>query len=148
MPVSEVAGPEGTVVTLFVLEFLCLNGLGAGFGAFSIWRPKVTASAFSRPASVGRGRWLTAVPCVPGSNDSSATAELLLRSHNRNDCLLLSHRPTSVECGGSLSTSEVKRHRAQLVLGWGTAWEDLRVLSAFHFQFCSCSPDKAPSFER
>ena len=34
MPVSEVAGPEGTVVTLFVLEFLCLNGLGAGFGAF------------------------------------------------------------------------------------------------------------------
>ena len=32
---------------------------------------------------------------------------------------------------GSLSTSEVKRHRARLVLGWGTAWEDLRVLSAF-----------------
>jgi hypothetical protein len=36
-----------------------------------------------------------------------------------------------VECTGSLSTSEVKRHRARLVLGWGTAWEDLRVLSAF-----------------
>ena len=28
-------------------------------------------------------------------------------------------------------TSEVKRRRARLVLGWGTAWEDLRVLSAF-----------------
>ena len=26
---------------------------------------------------------------------------------------------------------KVKRHRARLVLGWGTAWEDLRVLSAF-----------------
>ena len=35
----------------------------------------------------------------------------------------------------SLLTSEVKQHRARLVLGWGTAWEDLRVLSAFaHFR--------------
>ena len=40
-------------------------------------------------------------------------------------------RPYRVECTGSLSTSEVKQHRAWLVLGWGTAWEDLRVLSAF-----------------
>ena len=39
-------------------------------------------------------------------------------------------RPYHVECTGSLLTSEVKRHRARLVLGWGTAWEDLRVLSA------------------
>ena len=42
-------------------------------------------------------------------------------------------RPYRVECTGSLSTSEVKRHRARSVLGWGTAWEDLRVLPAF---FC------------
>ena len=41
-------------------------------------------------------------------------------------------RPYRVECTGSLSNSEVKRHRARLVLGWGTAWEDLWVLSAFH----------------
>ena len=40
-------------------------------------------------------------------------------------------RPYHVECTGSLLTSEVKRHRARLVLGWGTAWEDLRVLPAF-----------------
>ena len=40
-------------------------------------------------------------------------------------------QPYHVECTGSLLTSEVKRHRARLVLGWGTAWEDLRVLSAF-----------------
>ena len=39
-------------------------------------------------------------------------------------------RPYHVECTGSLLTSEVKRHRARLVLGWGTAWEDLRVLPA------------------
>ncbi len=41
-------------------------------------------------------------------------------------------RPYRVECTGSLPTSEVKRRRARLVLGWGTAREDLRVLSAFH----------------
>ena len=40
-------------------------------------------------------------------------------------------RPYRVECTGSLLTSEVKRRRARLVLGWGTAWEDLRVLPAF-----------------
>ena len=39
---------------------------------------------------------------------------------------------TVAENTGSLLTSEVKRHRARLVLGWGTAWEDLGVLSAFY----------------
>ena len=45
--------------------------------------------------------------------------------------MVFRRRPYRVECTGSLSTSEVKQHRARLVLGWGTAWEDLRVLSAF-----------------
>ena len=40
-------------------------------------------------------------------------------------------RPYHVECTGSLPNSEVKRRRARLVLGWGTAREGLRVLSAF-----------------
>ena len=40
-------------------------------------------------------------------------------------------RPYRVEYTGSLLTSAVKRRRARLVLGWGTAREDLRVLSAF-----------------
>ena len=40
-------------------------------------------------------------------------------------------RPYRVECTGSLPTSEVKRRRARLVLGWGTAREVLRVLTAF-----------------
>ena len=43
-------------------------------------------------------------------------------------------RPYHAGCTGSLLTSEVKRHRARLVLGWGTAWEDLRVLSAFRIR--------------
>ena len=37
------------------------------------------------------------------------------------------------ECTESLLTPELKRHRAWLLLGWGTAWEDIWVLSAFVF---------------
>ena len=48
-------------------------------------------------------------------------------------------RPYRVECTGSLPTSEVKRRRARLVLGWGTAREDLRVLPAF-VQFWAVIP--------
>ena len=56
-------------------------------------------------------------------------------------------RPYRVECTGSLSTSEVKQYRARSVLGWGTAWEDLRVLSAFRKILCrSCLA--APSSTR
>ena len=36
---------------------------------------------------------------------------------------------------GDGHTVSVKRHRAQLVLGWGTAWEDLWPLSALSFCF-------------
>jgi hypothetical protein len=46
---------------------------------------------------------------------------------------LFRRRSYRVEYTGSLPTSEVKRHRARLVLGWGTAWEHPRVLSAFCF---------------
>jgi hypothetical protein len=44
-------------------------------------------------------------------------------------------RPYRVECTGSLLTSKVKRRRARLVLGWGTAREDFRVLSAIHILY-------------
>ena len=40
-------------------------------------------------------------------------------------------RPYYVENTGSLPNSEVKRRKARLVLGSGTAWEPLRVLTAF-----------------
>ena len=55
-------------------------------------------------------------------------------------------RPYRVECTGSLPTSEVKRHRARLVLGRGTAWEDLRVLSAFLSETSAVLP--APTARR
>ena len=56
----------------------------------------------------------------------SIAASMMLRQHFSR------WRPYRVECTGSLLTSEVKRRRARLVLGWGTAWEDLRVLPALH----------------
>jgi hypothetical protein len=42
-------------------------------------------------------------------------------------------RPYRVECTGSLLTSEVKRRRARLVLGWGTARETLGCCRLFIF---------------
>ena len=47
-----------------------------------------------------------------------------LRLHERQ-------RPHHHEYTRSLPNSEVNRSRARLVLGWGTAWEDLWVLLAF-----------------
>ena len=49
----------------------------------------------------------------------------------RQEKLNFRWRPYHVEYTGSLPNSEVKRCRARLVLGWGTAREDLRVLPAF-----------------
>ena len=54
----------------------------------------------------------------------------LLMLPMRNGSYCSRWRPYRVECTGSLPTSEVKRRRARLVLGWGTAREDLRVLPA------------------
>ena len=44
-------------------------------------------------------------------------------------------RPNLVECTGTLPTSEVKRRRARLILGWGTAQEDQSAASVFAFAF-------------
>ena len=65
----------------------------------------------------------------PGFHALSATGNIGVRQ-----------RPYRVECTGSLPNSEVKRRRARLVLGWGTAREDLRVLLAFCFSFSSSLP--------
>ena len=46
-------------------------------------------------------------------------------------------RPYSVEHTRSHLNSEVKQPKARSVLGWGTAWEVLRVLLAFLFGFSS-----------
>ena len=63
-------------------------------------------------------------------------------------------RPYRVECTGSLPTSEVKRRRARLILGWGTAQEDQSAASVFAFAFSlpvcvcvnSCADDLCISF--
>ena len=42
-------------------------------------------------------------------------------------------RPYCAECTRSHPNSEVKQRKARIVLGWGTAWEVLRVPLAFIF---------------
>ena len=49
-------------------------------------------------------------------------------------------RPYRFKYTGSLLNSEVKWHRAWPVLGWGTAWEALKVLPAF-FSFFFLVPN-------
>ena len=71
-------------------------------------------------------------PCFPYMQDSHCcSAALLLKTGGSTGFISICCRPYHVECTGSLLTSEVKRHRARLVLGWGTAWEDLRALPSF-----------------
>jgi hypothetical protein len=75
--------------------------------------------------------------CAPLLGDRRAFAEWYVAIVARHTKWMLRddrirRRPYSVECTGSLLASEVKRRRAWLALGWGTAREELRVLSAIH----------------
>ena len=81
----------------------------------------------------------TPAPCAPHSHMGRCAA---MRHFKRRAAQHHRWRPYRVEYTGSLLTSEVKRHRARLVLGWGTAWEDLRVLSAF------CEARRTPPGEK
>ena len=63
----------------------------------------------------------------PGARRVGAVTDVSIRDMQQHS----RWRPYRVERTGSLPTSEVKRRRARLVLGWGTAREDLRVLPAF-----------------
>ena len=49
-------------------------------------------------------------------------------------------RPYCDECTRSHPNSEVKHHKARSVLGWGTAWEALRVPLAFYEILCFLIP--------
>ena len=50
-------------------------------------------------------------------------------------CIVSCLRPYHVENTSSRPITEVKQHRAELVLGWVTAWE-YSVLQAFSFNTC------------
>ena len=94
--------------------------VGHGVRAWSVSDPLPLLRCYWFSA-IGVGRLLVDVGAVVG-------VRLDARMLGNNACR---RRPYRVECTGSLPTSEVKRRRARLVLGWGTAWEHLRVLSAF-----------------
>ena len=70
--------------------------------------------------------FIASLPCPPNFHQARQK-----HMHIRTGNITFRWRPYRVECTGSLLTSEVKRHRARLVLGWGTAWEHPRVLPAF-----------------
>ena len=70
-------------------------------------------------------------------NNISATC----RQWRNNDLLnlyVIRWRPYRVECTGSLLTSEVKRHRARFVLGWGPPWKTLWCCQCFGSLASSC----------
>ena len=75
-----------------------------------------------------RNRWHRTIRVTRGNLGTQCCVVLFVCYLSTDACR---RRPYRVECTGSLPTSEVKRRRARLVLGWGTAWEHLRVLSAF-----------------
>ena len=75
-----------------------------------------------------RNRWHRTIRVTRGNLGTQRCVLLFVCYLSSDACR---RRPYRVECTGSLPTSEVKRRRARLVLGWGTAWEHLRVLSAF-----------------
>ena len=89
--------------------------------------------------SAGRGDLRNAQPLKSQVSDESLRN---CTSSNVCNVYICKHairwRPYRVECTGSLPTSEVKRRRARLVLGWGTAREDLRVLPAFRSCAVGC----------
>ena len=70
--------------------------------------------------------FIASLPCPPNFHQARQK-----HMHIRTGNITFRWRPYRVECTGSLLTSEVKRHRARLVLGWGTAWEHPGVLPAF-----------------
>ena len=60
---------------------------------------------------------------------------------DHSDTTYLRQRPYCVEYTRSHPNSEVKQRKARSVLGWGTAWEVLRVLLAFCGGFCNFELD-------
>ena len=54
-----------------------------------------------------------------------------MAASDRFSALYFRQRPYCVEYTRSHLNSEVKQRKARSVLGWGTAWEALRVLLAF-----------------
>ena len=108
------------------------HGVSPAPGARARRAPRTRRAQRARLAQCARAR---RAPRAPSQVFSSCWAGRLcwdlFKLSNAASKPNIRWRPYRVECTGSLPTSEVKRRRARLVLGWGTAREDLRVLSAF-----------------
>jgi hypothetical protein len=78
--------------------------------------------------------------CAPLLGDRRAFAEWYVANMARHTTWMLRdyrirRRPYRVECTGPLLASNLKRRRARLVLGWGTAREEFSVLSAIYILY-------------
>ena len=86
---------------------------------------------YSRQAACPRRRWTRNILTHPRVSACGTLRELHLdvaRGAVVRACHHCIHwRPYRVERNGSLPTSEVKRRRARLVLGWGTAREGCKI---------------------
>ena len=123
---GSVSGPAAKIA---LWDF---GGVSASGGHAHLFKEKRKNRAESKPlhtwrSGLGAGR--TALR--PGSNLLGAGRHMGGSLGIRNGWEEHRWRPCRVECAGSLPTSRAKRRRARLVLGRGTALEDLRVLSAF-----------------
>jgi hypothetical protein len=92
--------------------------------AFCTWEITIAAMCGSHRVPLLRDRRVSAVWYVASM---ARHTKWMLRDDS------IRRRPYRVLCTGSLLTSEVKRRRARLVLGWGAAREEFRVLSCFFF---------------
>ena len=101
-----------------------------------MWEPKHGTDSADRPGCCSKTRqtqWTHRHGHRTSAQWQKPTTRARTEHAHTNTALRTSYcyhrwRPYRVECTGSLPTSEVKR--ARLVLGWGTAREDLRVLPA------------------
>jgi hypothetical protein len=83
---------------------------------------------FNSCSLVRETRWVKIWTRVPGSTPTPPNPKSDTRwTYAEFNC----QRPYCVESTRSHSNSEVKLRKARSVLGWGTAWEALRVLLTF-----------------
>ena len=131
-PGAQQLGQESLILTRacffgwreLLLEFLILTRVLFLQGGGSSW------SSGSSPAG-GRNVRSSVAACDKRRCLEHLPLFVWVYFMNSSENMRFADGHTVADNAGSL-TSEVKRHRDRLVLAWRTAWEDLRVLSAFY----------------
>ena len=134
---------------------LCKGGIAEALTSWQIMKP-ASAQAGNRASKMARcAQWrdpeLERSAWSPRHSQQSArllVAFLEFHLVNLGDDMwqsansIVRWRPYRDQSTGSLPNSEVNCRRARSVLGWGTAWEALRVLLAFWPNLTPSQPSK------